>query len=216
MTQMDLSSYIDHTLLKPDCALSDIDQLCKEALQHGFASVCIPPYFVGHAANVLQDQPVKVSTVIGFPMGYASTPSKVEEIKRAIDEGAQEIDAVVNLCAVKSGQWNYVSNDIDSMTTAAHLKGKKIKIILETSLLQEEEIRQLVEICLKSEVDYLKTSTGINGKASLEAVYLLRQLAGGKAKIKASGGIRSRWDAEQYVQAGADRIGSSSGVAIVS
>jgi deoxyribose-phosphate aldolase len=213
---MDLSSYIDHTLLKPDCTLSDVDQLCQEAKQYGFASVCIPPYFVAHAANALQDQPVRVSTVIGFPMGYASTPSKVEEIKRAIDEGAEEIDAVVNLCAVKSGQWNYVKNDIDSMTTAAHLKGKKIKIILETSLLQEEEIRQLVEACLKSEVDYLKTSTGINGKASLEAVRLLRELAGGKAKIKASGGIRNRWDAEQYVQAGADRIGSSSGVAIVS
>lgn len=213
---MDLSSYIDHTLLKPDCALSDIDQLCQEAAQHGFAAVCIPPYFVGHAAKVLQDQPVRISTVIGFPMGYASTPSKVEEIKRAIDEGAEEIDAVINLCAVKSKQWNYVSNDIESMTTAAHLKGKKIKIILETSLLQQHEIERLVELCLKAESDYLKTSTGVNGKASLETVRLLHQLAGGKAKVKAAGGIRTRWDAEQYVQAGADRIGSSAGVSIVS
>ena len=213
---MDLNTYIDHTLLKPDCTLSDVNELCKEAAQHGFATVCIPPYFVSHAANLLREQSVRVSTVIGFPMGYASTPSKVEEIKRAIDEGAEEIDAVINLCAVKSGQWNYVSNDIDSMTTAAHLKGKKIKIILETSLLDEAEIRKLVELCLQANADYLKTSTGINGKASLEAVRLLKQLVDGKAKIKASGGIRTRWDAEQYVQAGADRIGSSSGVAIVS
>lgn len=213
---MDLNSYIDHTLLKPDCALSDVNELCKEAAQHGFAAVCIPPYFVSHAAHLLREQSVRVSTVIGFPMGYASTPSKVEEIKRAIDEGAEEIDAVVNLCAVKSGQWNYVSNDIDSMTTAAHLKGKKIKIILETSLLDETEIRKLVELCLQAKADYLKTSTGINGKASLEAVRLLKELAGGKARVKASGGIRTRWDAEQYLQAGADRIGSSAGVAIVS
>lgn len=213
---MELSRYIDHTLLKPDCALTDIDLLCKEATQHGFATVCIPPYFVSYAAKLLKDQSVRVSTVIGFPMGYASTPSKVEEIKRAIDEGAEEIDAVVNLCAVKSSQWNYVSNDIDSMTTAAHLKGKKIKVILETSLLDEAEITKLVDLCLQAKADYLKTSTGINGKASLEVVRLLRQLAGGKVKIKASGGIRNRWDAEQYINAGADRIGSSSGVSIVS
>jgi deoxyribose-phosphate aldolase len=213
---MELSRYIDHTLLKPDCALTDIDLLCKEATQHGFATVCIPPYFVSYAAKLLKDQSVRVSTVIGFPMGYASTPSKVEEIKRAIDEGAEEIDAVVNLCAVKSSQWNYVSNDIDSMTTAAHLKGKKIKVILETSLLDEAEITKLVDHCLQAKADYLKTSTGINGKASLEVVRLLRQLAGGKVKIKASGGIRNRWDAEQYINAGADRIGSSSGVSIVS
>ncbi len=212
---MDLNSYIDHTLLNPDCATDDITRLCEEARQHQFAAVCIPPYFVRHAAQLLQESDVKVATVIGFPMGYASTPSKIEEIKRAVDEGADEIDAVVNLCAVKSGNWNYVQNDIDSMTTAAHLKGKVIKIILETSLLEEDEIRKLAEICLESEVDYVKTSTGVNGQADLQSVRLLNEVLDGKSKIKAAGGIRTRWDAEQYVDAGAQRIGSSAGPSLL-
>jgi deoxyribose-phosphate aldolase len=212
---MNLSGYIDHTLLRPDCTTEDIEQLCKEARQHEFAAVCVPPFHVKRAANLCEDSPVAVATVIGFPMGYASTPSKIEEIKRAIDEGATEIDAVINICAVKSGNWNHVANDIDSMTTATHLKGKQIKIILETALLTTAEIERVVGICLDKEVEYLKTSTGFNGGgATLEVVELLRNLAGGKAKIKASGGIRSRWDAEQFIKAGADRIGTSSGVAI--
>jgi len=149
-------------------------------------------------------------------MGYASTPAKIEEIKRAIDEGASEIDAVINVCAVKSGNWNYVTNDIDSLTTATHLKGKQIKIILETALLTQEEIERVVGICLDKEVEYLKTSTGFNGGgATIEVVELLKRLADGKAKIKASGGIRSRWEAEQFIKAGADRIGTSSGVTII-
>ena len=212
---MNLSGYIDHTLLRPDCTTEDIEQLCKEARQHEFAAVCVPPFHVKRAADFCEGSPVAVATVIGFPMGYASTPSKIEEIKRAIDEGATEIDAVINICAVKSGNWNHVANDIDSMTTATHLKGKQIKIILETALLTTAEIERVVGICLDKEVEYLKTSTGFNGGgATLEVVELLRNLAGGKAKIKASGGIRSRWDAEQFIKAGADRIGTSSGVAI--
>lgn len=213
---MHLSGYIDHTLLRPDCTAEDIEQLCREAQQHHFAAVCVPPFHVKRAADRCEDTPVAVATVVGFPMGYASTPSKIEEIKRAIDEGATEIDAVINICAVKSGNWNHVTNDIDSLTTATHLKGKQIKIILETALLTQEEIERVVGICLDKEVEYLKTSTGFNGGgATLEAVELLKRLAGGKAKIKASGGIRSRWEAEQFVKAGADRIGTSSGVAII-
>lgn len=212
---MDLNSYIDHTLLKPDCTTKDIERLCEEAKEQSFAAVCVPPYFVKKADAALQQSPVRIATVIGFPMGYASTPSKVEEIKRAIEEGADEIDAVINLCAVKSEQWNYVNNDISSMVTAVHLKGKQIKIILETSLLNEAEIRRLAEICKESEADYVKTSTGFNGGATLEAVRLLQEVLGGQSKIKASGGIRTRWDAEQFIKAGAKRIGTSSGLSIV-
>lgn len=212
---MNLNGYIDHTLLRPDCTKEDIEQLCREAQQHQFAAVCVPPFHIKCAADLCEDSPVKVATVVGFPMGYASTPSKIEEIKRAVDEGASEIDAVINVCAVKSGNWNHVANDIDSLTTATHLKGKQIKVILETALLTREEIERVAGICLDKEVDYLKTSTGYNGGATLEVVELLKRLANGKAKIKASGGIRSRWEAEQFIKAGADRIGTSSGVAIV-
>jgi deoxyribose-phosphate aldolase len=212
---MDLNSYIDHTLLKPDCTIKDIEQLCEESRAHHFAAVCVPPYFVKQADTALQQSPVRIATVIGFPMGYASTPSKVEEIKRAIEEGADEIDAVINLCAVKSEQWNYVNNDISSMVTAVHLKGKQIKIILETSLLSDAEIRRLAEICKVAEADYVKTSTGFNGGATLEAVRLLQEALDGHSKIKASGGIRTRWDAEQFIKAGAKRIGTSSGLSIV-
>lgn len=213
---MNLSGYIDHTLLRPDCTTEDIEQLCREAQQHHFAAVCVPPFHVKRAADLCEDSTVAVATVVGFPMGYASTPAKIEEIKRAIDEGASEIDAVINVCAVKSGNWNYVTNDIDSLTTATHLKGKQIKIILETALLTQEEIERVVGICLDKEVEYLKTSTGFNGGgATIEAVELLKRLADGKAKIKASGGIRSRWEAEQFIKAGADRIGTSSGVTII-
>ncbi|NRA47790.1 MAG: deoxyribose-phosphate aldolase [Phaeodactylibacter sp.] len=213
---MNLNGYIDHTILRPDCTKDEITQLCKEAIAHKFAAVCVPPFYVKPAAILCEDTPVSVATVVGFPMGYASTPSKIEEIKRAIDEGASEIDAVINICAVKSGNWSHVTNDIDSLITATHLKGKQVKIILETALLTTAEIERVAGICLEKEADYLKTSTGFNGGgATLEAVELLARLSQGKAKIKASGGIRSRWEAEQFIQAGADRIGTSSGIAIV-
>lgn len=214
---MNLASYIDHTILKADCTAKDIKRVCDEAAQYGFAAVCVPPFYVKYAVSALEGKPVKVATVIGFPMGYTTTPSKVEEIKRALDEGADEVDAVVNLCAVKDGNWNFVTNDVDSMCTAAHMKGKSIKIILETGLLTNKEIAKLCEIALQTGVDFVKTSTGFNGQgATLEAVQLIKSLVGDKVRIKASGGIRTRWDAERFIDAGASRIGSSSSIAIVS
>ncbi|MEZ4992600.1 MAG: deoxyribose-phosphate aldolase [Saprospiraceae bacterium] len=141
-----LAPYFDHTVLKPDTTRTQIEQLCKEALEYGFASVCVPPFFVKRAVQLLDDSPVHASTVIGFPFGYSTTAAKVEEIKRAIDEGAQEVDVVINICAVKSSDWNYVRHDIERMIAATHLKGKVIKIILETGLLSETEIRKLAEI----------------------------------------------------------------------
>ncbi len=213
---MDLASYIDHTVLKADCTLEDISKICSEAMQFHFAAVCVPPFYVKKASEYLADSPVKVATVIGFPMGYSTTAAKVEEIKRAIDEGANELDAVVNICAVKSGMWNIVRSDIDSLVTAAHLKGKTVKIILETGLLSEEEIHKLCKICLELEPDFVKTSTGFNGEgATVATIHLLKQILQDKIKIKASGGIRTKEDALRLIEAGANRIGSSSSVMII-
>lgn len=213
---MQLANIIDHTLLKPDCTLAEVKQLCQEAKVYQFKTVCVTPFYVKEAVSLLANSPVQVSTVIGFPMGYAATPAKVEEIKRAIDEGAEEVDAVINLCAVKSGNWNYVRSDIDSMTRIAHLRGKFIKIILETAMLTQEEMSKLCEICAELEVDYVKTSTGFNAAgASPEIIRQLRSLLPKTIKIKASGGIRSAQDAERLVEAGADRLGSSAGIQIV-
>lgn len=212
---MSLAKKIDHTVLKADCTPEDIVQLCHEALEHGFVAVCIPPYYIKQAVNILEDSMVAVATVIGFPMGYSNTPSKVEEIKRAIDEGIDELDVVINIAAVKDGNWNFVKNDIDSTTRAAHLKGKVVKIILETALLTDEEIEKLCEICSEVGVNYVKNSTGFNDGATVEIISKLRSLLHEDVKIKAAGSIRTTADAEKLVAAGADRLGSSSGVQIM-
>ena len=213
---MNLASYIDHTVLRPDCSLDAIEAVCEEAKVHQFKAVCIPPYYVGEARKFLEGSTIKVATVIGFPMGYSAIPAKVEEIKRAIIEGVDELDVVVNISAIKKNDWAHVRNEVDSITRAAHLKGKIIKLIFETSLLNDQEIRQLCELCSELEVDFVKTSTGFNGKgAKVETVKLLRSLLSDQIKIKASGGIRTREDAEKLIDAGADRLGSSSGVKII-
>lgn len=217
---MELASYIDHTMLRADSTLDDIRKICTEAHQFQFPVVCVPPFYVKNAKDILREEneesTVKVATVIGFPMGYSTTAAKVEEIKRAIDDGASEVDVVINICAVKSGLWNYVQNDIDSTATAAHLKGKKVKTILETGLLSEAELRKLLEICNEVKPDFVKTSTGFNGDgATMRVVQLLKAHLENPIKIKASGGIRTREDALRLIEAGAQRIGSSSSVMIV-
>lgn len=214
---MNISRYIDHTILKVDCTEADIRKLCQEAVDFGFVAVCLPPYFIQFAVQTFHKlkASTKITTVIGFPMGYSSTPSKIEEIKRAIDDGADEVDAVVNICAIKNRNWNYVANDIDSMTTAAHLKGKQIKIILETGLLDEEEIEKLAEIVLNIKPDFVKTSTGFNGVgAEIQKVLFLQKLLKNKVAIKASGGIRNLEEASAFIEAGATRIGTSAGIMI--
>ncbi len=214
---MDIAAFIDHTILRPDCTSGDIERVCAEAIQYQFYSVCVPPYFVKEAVRLLEKTPVKAATVIGFPMGYSPTPAKVEAIKRAIDEGIDELDVVINLCAVKNKHWSFLRNDIDSMTTAVHLKGKKIKITIETGLLAEEEVRKVCELCLLIKPDFIKTSTGFNGAgASVYSVRLLKELLQGKIKIKASGGVGDYATAIEMIEAGAKRIGSFSGVQIVS
>lgn len=213
---MSFAKYFDHTVLRPDCSLSDVHKICDEAREFDFASVCIPPYFVKEAAARLDGSKIITSTVIGFPMGYSSTAAKVEEIKRALAEGATEFDGVINICAVKSGNWNFVQSDIDRMVTAVHLKGKSIKIILETGLLTPEELKRVCEICLAVEPDFVKTSTGFNGPgATVEMVSYLYHAMRDKVAVKASGGIRTLEQAEAMIAAGAKRLGSSSSVAIV-
>ncbi|MEO1434068.1 MAG: deoxyribose-phosphate aldolase [Bacteroidota bacterium] len=213
---MDIARMIDHTRLKPDTSRSDIEQLCKEAIEYGFAAVCVPPFYVQDASRFLGDAPVKVATVVGFPMGYAHTPAKVEEVKRAVDDGADEIDVVINIAAVKSGNWAYIKNDITSTTLAAHLKGKIVKIILEIGLLEKEEILQLCEICNAINVDFVKTSTGMHGTgATITGVTMLRKALNEAIQIKASGGIRDFSKAEKLIQAGATRIGTSQSIKLL-
>ena len=209
---MELHKVIEHTNLKPNCTLDNIRSLCEETLQHKFLGVCVPPFFVKDAVRFLDEQ-AKVITVVGFPMGYSTIPAKVEEIKRALDEGGDEIDAVVNIAAIKSGNWLYVKNEVDSMIRAVSLKGKLMKLIIETGLLTKDEIRKVLAIAEANDVHFIKTSTGFNADgASVEVVRFIRENLNPKIKIKASGGIKSLEMAESLIHAGADRIGTSSGV----
>jgi len=217
MNPKNLSRYIDHTLLKPNITKDQIEKLCSEALEYNFASVCIPPYYVSQANELLKDsESVKVCTVIGFPLGYDSTSSKVESIKKAIEQGADELDAVVNIPAIKDGDWKTVRYDLESISTVVQRNHKLLKIIFETCYLTNDEIEKLAEICLEFDIDYLKTSTGFGtGGATIEHVKLMKKIAGDKAKVKASGGVRTQEDALKMIEAGADRIGASAGIKIV-
>jgi deoxyribose-phosphate aldolase len=212
---MIINKVIEHTILRPDCSLEDIRRICDEAIQYQFYGVCIPPFFVREAARFLNEQ-AKVVTVIGFPMGYSTIPSKVEEIKRALDEEADEVDMVVNISAIKSGNWSYVKNEIDSTMRAVSMKGRVMKLIIETGLLTKEEIVEVCRIAELNEVHFIKTSTGYNADgATVENVRFLRESLNPKIKIKASGGIKSLEMTEQLLNAGADRVGTSNSVSIM-
>jgi len=216
-TKVEIATIIDHTYLRADCSTADIKVLCKEALQYGFKTVCIAPYYIFQAKKLLGDSRVKICTVIGFPMGYSTTGAKVEEIKRACNDGADELDVVINIAAVKNSDWNTVRNDIESTTMISHLKGKKMKLIIEMGLLEEEEIIKVCEIATKAEVDFIKTSTGFNNTLTTpEDISFLKSILPRSIKVKASGGIRTKADAIAMLQAGADRIGTSSGIRIIS
>lgn len=217
MNTKTIADLIDHTLLKQNTTHFEIIQLCEEAINYNFASVCIPPYYVREASNALESQKgnVKVSTVVGFPLGYSSVLAKVEEIKRAIHEGADEIDAVLNICAIKNEDWGFVRNEIDSLVLGTHMKGKVIKLILETAQLTKAEIEKICIIALDFKPNFLKTSSGFNGGASLEAVQTMLSVVGNNINIKASGGIRDLATLLQYKDLGVKRIGTSAGVSIM-
>lgn len=211
-----IAGMIDHTLLKANAVEEEIVKLVNEAKQYSFASVCINPTWVSKAAELLAETPdVKVCTVIGFPLGATTPETKAFEAANAIDNGAKEVDMVINIGALKDKQDKLVERDIRAVVEAA--KGKAlVKVIIETCLLTDEEKVRACELSVKAGADFVKTSTGFStGGATVEDVRLMRQTVGPNVGVKASGGIRSREDALAMIEAGASRIGASSGIAIV-
>ncbi len=213
---MDLAKYIDHTLLNPAATQNDIDVLCAEAAEYGFASVCVNPTWVKRASANLRGTDVRVASVIGFPFGATLTEIKVMEARRVLRDGAREIDMVINIGALKSGQHEVVQADIAKVSDACHEVGALNKVIIETTLLEDEEKVIASHLAQLAKADYVKTSTGYaGGGATVGDVLLMRETVGPKMGIKASGGVRSREDAEEMIAAGATRIGASAGIAIV-
>ena len=209
-----LNKYIDHTLLKPTASQLDIKQLCKEAKQYNFFSVCINSCFVEFAKTQLQDSDVKVCTVVGFPLGAMESNAKAFEAQTAIENGADEIDMVINIGYLKSKLYKSVFNDIEKVKKATG--NKVLKVILETCDLTKEEIIKACELCVDAKADFVKTSTGFSKSgASLDDVKIMKETVKGNAKIKASGGIRNYETAKQFVDLGVQRLGVSAGIAIM-
>ena len=211
-----MNKLIDHTLLKAVATKEDVNRLCQEAKVHDFMSVCVNPSYVAFSRDCLRGSDVKVCTVVGFPLGVTTTKTKVFETEDAIENGAAEIDMVIHIGAAKSGDWDYVKHDIAAVARA--VKGRALlKVIIETCLLTDEEKVRVCEICREIGVDFVKTSTGFStGGATVEDVALMRQTVGSEIGVKASGGVKDAAAAKAMVAAGATRLGTSSGVAIVS
>ena len=213
----DLAKYIDHTLLKPEATAEQIDELCAEAREYQFASVCINPTWVKRAAENLRGTNVVTCTVIGFPLGASTTAIKAMEARRALREGAREVDMVLNVGALKSGEYDQVREDIAKVAEAAHEVGGLCKVILETALLTDEEKVIASSLAKEAKADFVKTSTGFgSGGATVYDVALMRETVGPDMGVKASGGVRTLEDVEDMIAAGASRIGASAGVQIVS
>ncbi|PPA71458.1 deoxyribose-phosphate aldolase [Jeotgalibacillus proteolyticus] len=211
----DIAKMIDHTLLKPEATKEQIVELCEEASQNGFMSVCVNPAWVKLSSELLHETDVKVCTVIGFPLGASATQTKAFETKQAIEDGATEVDMVINVGALKSGQFEDVQQDIQAVVAAA--KGKALtKVIIETALLTDDEKIRACELAAAAGADYVKTSTGFStGGATVDDIKLMRETVGPDIGVKASGGVRSTEDATAMIEAGATRIGASSGVKIL-
>lgn len=213
-----LSSHIDHTLLSPACTDAQIVKLCEEGHEHGFAAICVMPYYVPLAVKVMEDlgSEVAVCTTIGFPNGLHHTIVKVAEAHKALHDGARELDMVMNIGALKSGHTAVVLEDIRALALAAHESGAILKVILETSLLTDDEKRRACELAGIAGTDFVKTSTGFStGGATVHDIRLMREASPPGVRIKASGGIRDYQTALAMIEAGAERIGTSSGIAIL-
>jgi deoxyribose-phosphate aldolase len=211
-----VAALIDHTLLKPDAARDDIRRLCDEARQFAFASVCINPYWVPVAVDALSYSTVRVCTVIGFPLGANATSTKLAEARLALQEGAREIDMVQNIGALRSGDLASVESEIRELAGLAHAHRALLKVILETCLLSDDEKRSACRLAANAQADFVKTSTGFAASgATVDDICLMRQAVGERIGVKASGGIRTLQALRQAVRAGANRIGTSSGVAIL-
>jgi deoxyribose-phosphate aldolase len=210
-----IASYIDHTLLKPEATVPQIEQLCQEARSHHFAAVCINPGYVELAAQLLAGSGVKVCTVVGFPLGATLTEVKVFETEQVIQHGATEVDMVINIGALKGGQSDVVERDIAAVVEAAHRHQALCKVIIETALLTDEEKVLACQLAQKAGADFVKTSTGFGGGgATVEDVSLMRETVGPNVSVKAAGGIKTLTQARQLIAAGAARLGTSAGARI--
>lgn len=213
---MNIASYIDHTVLKPTTTVADIEKLCSEAKEYGFAAVCVPPLFVKKAKECTAGSAVKVATVIGFPFGYSAIEAKVAETVLAIVDGADELDMVINISAIKNNDWQFLASEINAVMPLIRKHGRVIKIIIESGILTDEEIIRCCDIYGAAGVDFMKTSTGYAEKgASVHAVQLMRNHLADAVKIKASGGIKNYTFAAELIAAGANRLGCSSSIQIV-
>lgn len=211
---MGLNKYIDHTILKATASSSDVQKLCEEAIEHEFYSVCVNGCYVADAKQLLQGTDVKVAAVVGFPLGAMTTAAKVFEAKEAVENGASEIDMVINVAKLKDGEFEYVENEIRQIKEA--IGDNVLKVIIETCYLTDEEKVKACELSLVAKADFVKTSTGFGtGGATYEDVKLMKSVVGDNAKVKASGGVRDKETAQKYVELGAERLGISSGIDIV-
>jgi len=206
-----LASYIDYTLLRPGCQRAEIEALCQTAVGRGYAAVCVPPYYVSDARRFIPpESPVRIATVVGFPHGMHLTETKYTEASLALQSGAQELDMVLNLAAYFSGDKPYVQAELTTLSELAEKHQATLKVILETAYLSDKQVRELCEICAEAGVHYVKTSTGFASKgAEIETVRLMRAVLPPHVKVKASGGIRTAEAAWAFIEAGADRIGTS-------
>ncbi|MCC5912541.1 MAG: deoxyribose-phosphate aldolase [Clostridiaceae bacterium] len=212
---MSIAKYIDHTILNADAKQDDIKKICEEAKEHGFFSVCVNSCHVPFVAEVLKNSDVKVTSVVGFPLGAMSIEAKAFETKDAVEKGANEIDMVINIGALKSGDKDYITRDIEAVVKAA-ANNALVKVIIETALLTQEEKVMACKIAKEAGADFVKTSTGFSaGGATVEDVKLMRETVGPEMGVKASGGVRDLKKAKEVIEAGATRIGASASVSIV-
>ncbi|NLU36830.1 MAG: deoxyribose-phosphate aldolase [Clostridiales bacterium] len=209
------AKYIDHTVLRPETTKATVEKFCREAKEYGFASVCVNPTHVKYAAELLKGSNVKVCTVIGFPLGATTSFVKAAEVRDAIANGAQEVDMVINIGALKDRDYDLVANDIKAVVDAAAGRAK-VKVIIETGLLTEQEKIKACLLAKSAGADFVKTCTGMNvGQATPEDIELMKKTVGPDMEVKASTGIKTREDADKLIRAGATRLGTSSGIAIV-
>jgi deoxyribose-phosphate aldolase len=209
-----LASYIDHTILKPEATSQDIQRVCLEAVQYQFASVCVNPYYVRQVSELLKDSPVKVTSVIGFPLGCTLKEVKAFEARMAVNAGADELDMVINIGALKSKDYQTVLEDIKAVVDAA--EGCTVKVIIETCLLTDDEKVKACQLAVEAGANFVKTSTGFSkGGAEAKDIALMKKAVGNQAKVKASGGIKNYQITMEMIEAGAERIGASASIDIV-
>ena len=211
---MEINKYIDHTNLKAFATEEDIKKLCEEAIKYKFASVCVNPYYVSLASTILKDTNIDVCSVVGFPLGMSKAITKEYEAIAAVEDGADEIDMVINIGALKDKKYDYVKEEIENIRDA--IDGKVLKVIIETCYLTEDEIIKVTEICNQTFVNFIKTSTGFGTRgASLEDIFIINKHKNEILEVKASGGIKTYEDASKFIESGVTRIGTSNGVSMM-